>query len=172
MAYDPRIHHRHTIRLSVWDYSADGTYFVTVCADARAHFFGEVVDGHIRLNDAGNIVADTWRWLSPQYTYVVLDQWCVMPNHLHGTLVLTSSNGDAIVTRRKPVGRLIGAFKTVSTKQINQLRGTPGAMVWQRNFWERVVRDGEEMDRIRAYIRDNPANWNDDELNNDRRRQP
>jgi putative transposase len=67
--------------------------------------------------------------------------------------------------RRKPVGRLIGAFKTVSTKRINQLRNTPGAAVWQRNFWEHVVRDDAEMDRIRDYIRNNAANWAADELN-------
>jgi putative transposase len=68
-------------------------------------------------------------------------------------------------TPRKPVGRLIGAFKTVSAKHINLLRNTPGATVWQRNFWERIVRDAVEIDRVRAYIRDNPANWAADELN-------
>jgi REP-associated tyrosine transposase len=87
----------------------------------------------------------------------VLDEWCVMPNHLHGILVLTGRGGS----RTAPTGD----FKTVSTKHINRLRNTPGAVVWQRNFWERVIRDDAEMDRIRVYIRDNPANSVNDALN-------
>lgn len=187
--YDPLMPHRRTIRLRGWDYSADGTYFVTVCTNRRAHLPGEIVDSQMRLNAAGIAVADSWRWLSAQYPYVVLDEWCVMPNHLHGVLTLTGRGGsraaptrdggptrprtvpsrdDAPTTpRRKPIGQLIGAFKTVSTKQINLQRKTPGGMVWQRNFWERVVRDATELDRIRVYIRDNPTNWAQDELNDE-----
>jgi putative transposase len=84
MPYDPRIHHRRSIRLPGWDYSANGAYFVTLCAASRAHLFGEIVDGHIGLNAIGTIVAETWQWLSSQYAYVVVDEWCVMPNHLTG----------------------------------------------------------------------------------------
>jgi putative transposase len=139
------------------------------------------------LNEVGAIVVETWRWLSTQYTYVVLDEWCVMPNHLHGILTLTGRGGsrtaptnsvavgdpartnaltaNALPVRRKTVGRLIGAFKTVSTKNINVQRGTPGVSVWQRNFWEHIVRDDAEMDRIRDYIRENPGHWAADPLN-------
>jgi putative transposase len=108
-----------------------------------------------------------------QYPYVSLDEWCVMPDHLHGLLVLGGSRfdvggsraaptGDGVTTnvdvsigRRKSIGGLIGAFKTVSTKHINALRGTPGGLVWQRDFWDHVVRNEDDLHRIRAYIRDN-----------------
>ena len=173
------LHHRRSMRLAGWDYSAAGAYFVTVCSEDRAHLFGEIVDGKMRVNAVGAVVAETWLWLPSQYPYVTLDEWCLMPNHLHGVLILAGKGGSRTVTgdaagdgtalavhaRRKPLGRLIGAFKTVSTKHINQLRDTPARMVWQRNFWERVVRDDAEMDRIREYIGDNPARWGLDELN-------
>ena len=162
--------HRRSIRLRAWDYTSRGAYFVTICTQDRVPLFGEVRDGRMRLNEAGAIVADTWRWLSAQYTHVTLDESCVMPNHLHGFLIVggggsrtaPATNAD---TPSKPVGRLIGAFKTVSTKHVNLARRSPGATVWQRNFWEHIIRDGDEIDRIRAYIRDNPLSWSIDELN-------
>ena len=86
-------------------------------------------------------------------------------NASHDNNTAATPNGTSATTRRKSVGRLIGAFKTVSTKHINRLRNAPGAVVWQRNFWDWVVRDGEEMDRIRLYIRNNAANWPADPLN-------
>jgi REP-associated tyrosine transposase len=89
VTHDSRINHRRTIRLSGWDYSKNGVYFVTLCAEQRECLFGEIVDGRMRLNTMGAIVANTWRWLPLQYKYVILDEWCVMPNHLHGLLVLT-----------------------------------------------------------------------------------
>jgi putative transposase len=175
-ANDRPIHHRRTIRLPGWDYTADGAYFVTVCTNSRTDLFGEIVDGRMHLNAVGDAVAGAWRWLSEQYSYVVLDEWCLMPNHLHGIVTLTGRGGSRtaptcqiiVPPRRKTVGRLIGAFKTVSTKQINQLTNTPGAVIWQRNFWEHIVRDVAELDRIRDYIRENPTNWPADPLNPDR----
>jgi len=166
------IQNRQSLRLAGWDYSSDGAYFVTISTCDRRHLFGEVVNGHVSLNDAGNLVADSWRWLAQNYSHVLLDEWCVMPNHLHGILVLSGDGHDsgrggsrtAPTPKRKPIGRLIGAFKTVSTKQINLRRQTPGARVWQRDFWEHVVRDAAEMDRIRLYIKNNPANWETDDL--------
>jgi REP element-mobilizing transposase RayT len=131
---------------------------MTVCTIDREPVFGAVVDGHVHLNALGELVAETWRWLPTQYAYVSLDEWCVMPDHLHGILVL----GDFVITavdaprlRRKPLGQLIGAFKTVSTKHINAFRRTPGAFVWQRDFWDHVVRNEDDLYRIRRYIRDN-----------------
>ena len=91
--------------------------------------------------------------------------WCVMPDHLHGILVLNdqvtdvhaaATADDDTVKSAKPLGQLIGAFKTVSTKRVNLLRKTPGATFWQRDFWERIVRDEAELNRVRRYIRNNP----------------
>jgi REP element-mobilizing transposase RayT len=131
--------------------------------------FGEIVDGAMRLNEFGKIVADKWLWLPSQYPHMKLDEWCMMPDHLHGVLVLVGTATDGVATAtpvadgasppRKTVGRLIGAFKTVTTKQVNCVRGTPGAVLWQRDFWERVVRDEVELDNVRRYIRQNAARY-------------
>jgi REP element-mobilizing transposase RayT len=156
-----RFGQRRNRRLPGRDYAA-GAYFVTVCAQQRGGVFGENVAGEVRLNDIGNIVAEAWRWLPCRYPNVTLGEWCVMPDHLHGIVILTApttvdpQGTTADHQRCRPLGRLIGAFKTVSTKNVNLLRGTPGAILWQRDFWDRVVRDDVEMIRIRRYIRENP----------------
>ena len=135
----------------------------------RVKLFGEIIDGEMKLNDLGNIVADTWQWLENQYPYVELGAWVVMPNHSHGILIIhDDGRGGSRTTptmRRKPLGRLIGAFKTVSTKHINLLRDTEGQVVWQRNYYERIIRDEREMDRIWRYIESNPSTWADDNEN-------
>ncbi|OFW08503.1 MAG: hypothetical protein A3H96_15030 [Acidobacteria bacterium RIFCSPLOWO2_02_FULL_67_36] len=187
-----------------WDYSTGGAYFVTICAYDRLELFGEITNREMHLSAIGNIVADSWRWLASQYPYVTLDEWCVMPDHLHGILILsrrggsysrgyshrrrrsrtaptrtlpddmatavacltTSGDGMAAMatadvpeTTGKSLSGLIAAFKTVSTKHVNRLRNRPGTTLWQRSFWERIVRDDVERDRIRLYIRENAARY-------------
>ena len=110
--------------------------------------FGESAGAEVRPNEAGAIVADTWTWLASHYAYAELDEWCVMPDHLHGILSLTGVG--------KPLGQLIGAFKTVSTKRINARRETPGAVIWQRGYYDHIIRDDADLARIRVYIRNNP----------------
>ncbi len=125
----------------------------------------------MRLNEYGWVVAECWQWLDRQYQHVDLDGWVVMPNHLHGVIMIDdigrggSRTAPTDMAKRKPLGRLIGAFKTVSTKQINILRGMSGAPVWQRNYYEHIVRGEEELDRIRLYIEDNPLMWEMDREN-------
>ena len=128
------------------------------------------------MNLYGHLMAESWRWLADQYQYVELDEWVVMPNHFHGIVVLsdgrrggsrtapTRSTSSAV--HRKPLGRLIGAFKTVSTKKINNIHDTPGDAIWQRNYYEHVIRGEDSLRSIREYIVNNPANWEFDELNN------
>ncbi|WP_371821117.1 hypothetical protein [Chloracidobacterium sp. D] len=89
MRYDPERHHRRSIRLKDCDYTRMGAYFVTLCTQGRVCLFGEIVAGEMRLNEYGEIVAESWRWLATQYDYVELDEWVVMPNHLHGIIVIT-----------------------------------------------------------------------------------
>ena len=164
MTYNPDRHHRRSIRLPEYDYSQDGTYFITIVCKDRA----------LLLEDIGlrSIVEETWLWLEKQYIYVELDEYVIMPNHLHGLVVISGVRGrDGSRTAptgtpsRKPLGRLIGAFKTVSTKRINSIRDTLGLPVWQRNYYERIVRDEEELNRVRQYIADNPSNWEHDPEN-------
>jgi len=107
----------------------------------------------------GRIATDVWRWLATQYLYVELDAWVVMPNHLHGILLIR----DDLPGKRKPLGGLIGAYKTVSTKRINALRGVSGEIVWQRSFYDHILRSEADLNRVRGYIDNNPARWAEDE---------
>ena len=172
MGFDPDKHHRRSLRLKGHDYAQPGAYFVTVCTRDRAYLFGHVVNGEMRLNEYGQIVADTWKWLAVQYPYVELDVSVVMPNHLHGIVVIRDDvrrgvSRNAPTWARKPLGRLIGVFKTVSTKRINILHSTQGMPLWQRDFYEHVVRNEAELMAIREYVLANPARWNEDENNPD-----
>ena len=120
------------------------------------------------MNDCGRLVSDRWSWLESQYPYVHLDECKVMPNHLHGIIVIAGDRPHGTGTgsaERKPLGRLIGAFKTVSTKHVNGFRSTPGVRLWQRNYYEHIVRDDLALRRIRAYIATNPARWKRDRQN-------
>ncbi len=171
MHYDPDKHHRRSIRLADYDYKQSGAYFITVCAKHRQCLFGEIADGEMRLNELGRAVEECWEWLAQRYQQVSLDAWIIMPNHLHGVIVLDDFNKGGSRTaptpeiRPKPLGRLIGAFKTVSTKKINVLRRAPGAPVWQRNYYEHVIRSEDEWHRIRTYIEENPLKWDIDQEN-------
>ncbi|NIS78648.1 MAG: transposase [Anaerolineales bacterium] len=154
---------RRSNRLKGYDYTQPGAYFVTVCTVDHRNIFGEIMGGDIHLNVFGRIVRVCWLWLSNHYKYVELDQWILMPNHIHGILTVSGRRGGSRTAPtnppRKPLGRLIGAFKTVSSKWINEIRASPGIPLWQRNYYDRVIRNQGELDRIRQYIDDNPQNW-------------
>jgi putative transposase len=192
MKYDPDKHHRRSIRLPGYDYSQSGAYFVTICAYQRQCLFGDVVDGQMVLNQYGAIVAETYQWLCQRYPYLHSDEWIVMPNHFHAIMVITDeppvntakprtgvshcrggsrnappNNSHGKITKRKPLGRLIGAFKTVSTKKINILRDAPATPLWQRNYYEHIIRDRDAMDKICRYIINNPMSWSIDQLHPD-----
>jgi REP element-mobilizing transposase RayT len=161
-----QILNRHSIRLKEYDYSQAGAYFVTLCTKNRKFILGDTIDGIMQLNNSGLIIAETWQWLSEQYPYVELDTCVVMPNHFHAIiLILDDRRGGSRTapTMRKPLGRLIGAFKTVSTKQINALRGAPGQLVWQRNYYEHVICNEIDPEETREYIQNNPLKWLEDE---------
>jgi len=177
LAHNPDRHHRRSIRLKGYDYSTAGAYFVTLCVKGRENLLGDIVDDNMQLNEYGRIVETAWEWLGQQYPYVDLDEWVVMPNHLHSIIVICddcrgdspegdSRKGDSrIAPTRKPLGRLVGAFKTVSTKEINLIRGTPAATIWQRNYYEHIIRNEGELARIRKYIDENPLKWDLDQEN-------
>jgi REP-associated tyrosine transposase len=161
------MHSRKKIRLPGYDYSSTGAYFVTTGTRGRELLF---LDHELK-----DTAERCWRWLETQYAHVLLDEFVVMPNHFHGVLVIkdaeeghTESASDQVLVKIKPLGGLIGAFKTVSTQEINRLRGIAGVPVWQRNYYERIVRDDEELTRIRDYILANPLMWADDPENPDR----
>ena len=122
----------------------------------------------VELNECGRIVAETWQWLEQQYSYVELDSWVVMPNHLHGIIVIADGYDEI---DRKPLGRLVGAFKTVSARKINELSQMRGCPVWQRDFYDRINRNDRSLQRMRQYIADNPLKWHEDAENLERHRE-
>ena len=146
---------------------------MTVCAQDRVHHFGRIENEAMNLNRVGEIVNERWGWLSDRYDYVELDEYIVMPNHLHGILVIRP--GDADRSRPVPTGEaktkslseLIGAFKTTSSKRIRE--GGLAFFQWQRSFHDHVIRDDEDLNRVREYIRENPARWALDEENPENR---
>jgi len=150
--FDPKIHHRRSIRLKGYDYARDGAYFVTIVTWQREMLFGEVVDGVMVLNDMGEIVREEWERAPIVRPYIELGAYVVMPNHIHGILIFN-------------VGAVIGQFKSIVTKRINTLHNSPGVPVWQRNYYDRIIRNEREMSRIWDYIEANPARWEKDEEN-------
>ena len=168
--FDPNKHRRRSIRLPNYDYAQPGAYYVTIVASHRECWFGEVVNGEMRLNRYGEIVADTWQWLERQYSYVELGAWVVMPNHFHGILIIHDDRRGGSSTapttiKRTPLGRLIGAFKTVSTKNINLVRDAKESIVWQRNYYEHVIRNDKDLQNKTNYVEANPMLWNEDDEN-------
>jgi len=171
---------RRSIRLQGYDYSQSGVYYVTVCTRERQCLFGAVMDGQMQLNAAGQILQSVWESLPQFYEGVESDAFVVMPNHVHGIIIIraavgaihesplrsASSTPSRILDRRRMLlSKIIGRFKMVSAKQINVQRDTPGVPVWQRNYYEHVIRDEETLRRIRQYIADNPAQWEFDREN-------
>ena len=166
MTSDPSKHRRRSIRLQGYDYSRAGAYFVTVCAQNREYLFGEIADGEMRLNEAGKIVRNEWLRTGDIRSNVELDAFVVMPNHLHASVFLSDEprrRGDRPVAPTGPtpgsIGAIMAGFKSITTKRINEMRNTPGASVWQRNYYEHIIRDGESLDKIREYIVNNPMQW-------------
>jgi REP element-mobilizing transposase RayT len=175
-----------------YDYSGAGAYFLTICSWNRGCLFGDIADGKMRLNEFGEIVKWQWEKTGIVRTNVELDEFQIMPNHFHGIIILNGNVGATRWVARFPetrqvageraihriaptkdipgarsgsIGAIIGQFKSIATKQINASRNTPGFPVWQRNYYEHIIRNNDEMDRIREYIINNPVQWAEDENN-------
>ncbi|HWP93249.1 MAG TPA: transposase [Thermodesulfobacteriota bacterium] len=152
-------------RLKDWDYSSSGYYFVTICTKKQECFFGEVVDGQIRLFETGEIAAEEWQKTEQIRQNVKLDEWVVMPNHIHGIVIITNNveTTRRVVSTLKPnsLGAIIGQFKSVTTKRIRAKGYSDFA--WQPRFYEHIVRSEESLEKIREYILNNPIKWELDE---------
>ena len=170
----PDIHHRRSIRLLGYDYSQEGAYFITVCTHNRECLFGEIVDGNVVLNDAGRNAQQCWQEIPSHFPQVVLDEFVIMPNHVHGIVLITDSVGAKIFSPLQPtssrphgtsktIGSMVRGFKIGVTKWMRQ--HTPTLEVWQRNYYEHVIRDESELNRVREYIANNPVYWLSDENN-------
>ena len=174
MKYNRDIHHRRSVRLREYDYSRPGMYFITICTQNKECLFGDVVDGEMVLNEHGRIARDEWVRAGGLRAEIELGQFVVMPNHLHGIVIIRrnavgATGRSPLQTRRGPqpksLGAFVAGFKPAVTRRINKLNDSPGVSVWQRNYYEHVVRDENELARIREYIANNPAKWEFDREN-------
>lgn len=184
MDSDSDLHRRHSIRLNEYDYTQPGAYFLTLCTQERECLFGGVANGELQLNGYGEIVGDEWLKSAQIRAEISLDEFVVMPNHLHGIVMISaqssaetnaSTNGRVtgpslagLRMMRGPIPRslasLIAGFKSSVTRKINEVRGTPRAVVWQRNYYEHIIRNDETLNRAREYIANNPLKWELDRL--------
>ncbi len=175
MKYNPNEHHRRSIRLKNYDYSQPAAYFITICTHNRECIFGEIVDGKMVLIAFGEIAKQCWIEIPQHFPQVQLDAFVIMPNHVHGIIIINDvgaihelplqmNQNEFIHHRRKMlIPKIIGRFKMNLAKQINQIRQSPGTSVWQRNYYERIIRNDYELNQIREYILNNPLQWELDE---------
>ena len=160
---------------------------MTVCAEGKASLFGAIERGEMKLNAAGGAVVEAWKGISERFSGVELDSFVVMPNHFHGVIFILSDgiarNNDAKSNsndpdegaassartkdraRRPALGKIMRSFKSISAIRINEILGRKGQPVWQRNYFERIVRRGKDLGDVRRYIAENPERWMDDQEN-------
>jgi REP element-mobilizing transposase RayT len=171
---------RRSLRLKGYDYSQAGAYFVTVCAYVKECLFGEVIGGEMQMNELGRKVQEVWNDLPAHYPHVATGAFAVMPNHVHGVIVIGARIDTDFVraglkraglkpapTRRHGLPEIVRAFKTFSARRINEFRGISGVPVWQRNYYEHVIRNDADYNRIAEYIANNPQRWMEDALHPD-----
>jgi REP element-mobilizing transposase RayT len=184
MSYNPNNHHRKSIRLKGYDYTQAGLYFITICCQNRECLFGNIINGEMILNDAGNIANECWLAIPNHFPNVVLHEFVIMPNHIHGIIELKTksvgaenfpphismgvndsmgANDDSpLRSPSKTIGSMVRGYKIGVTKWMRQ--NTDVYNVWQRNYWEHIIRNENEYNRIAEYIINNPQNWGNDTL--------
>ncbi len=157
---------RRSPRLQDYDYSSAGAYFVTICAHEHMHLFGEVAEGLMVLSLAGAIAQDQWFVLPRRFPLVQLDEFVVMPNHVHGILVMTEPDSQSASTHSKPtVSQVIGAYKSLVVKCVwgdPRLSWNRNMPIWQRSFHDHIIRDDRDLAMIRGYIAGNALKWSYD----------
>lgn len=177
--FDPKKHHRRSIRLKGYDYTSPGAYFITVVTYQRECLFGEIVNGEMVLNDYGRVADEFWRAIPEHFHNVELGAFVIMPNHIHGIIVITDV-ANVGATQRVPervcvapttpssprgpkprsIGAIVGPFKSAVSYRLNKQFNITN--IWQRNFYERIIRDDDEWNKTHLYIEANPANWTED----------
>jgi putative transposase len=172
-------HHRRSIRLKEYDYTTTGYYYITICSHDHQCLFGEVKNGKMTLNHTGQIVETEWNKTPDIRSNISLDEFVIMPNHLRAIVIIDNTVGahrNVPLLSKSPtfeqfgkstpnsIPTIVKLFNSTVTKQINILRNTPAQPVWQRNYFERVIRNDKKLFNIRQYIINNPLKW---ELDND-----
>jgi len=165
---------RKQIRLMGYDYSSSGWYFITICVQKHQCLFGEIIDGIMKLNGAGKIINRFWLKIPKRFKNVELDKYIIMPNHLHGIIVINDIGRE---NRAPTLGQIVAYFKYQSTKYINNMVGAgsprpihagsprPIQKIFQRNYYEHIICNEKSLNKIREYIRLNPKMWDRDRNN-------
>ena len=195
MLYNPATHNRHSIRLPGYDYANPGAYFLTILTHKKEHLFGKVIKGVVQLSPLGEIAQEQWEKIPTHFSNVLLDAFVIMPNHIHGVLVITEGLADTGKGKGKAFERyntpnifrsnalpiqsksgsnaspkqlgsqpgsipaIIQNYKSITSRKINKLLNSPGSTIWHRNYFEHIIRDEEDFNRIQQYIQENPLRW-------------
>mgnify|MGYP003795549223 FL=1 len=166
--------HRRSIRMKGYDYSQPGAYFITICTHQNHALFGKIVDGEMQLNNLGRVVQFTWDDLVNHVDNIELGPFMIMPNHIHGIIQIIEPNVGAgsEPARTEPAPKssssqtslpeIVRQFKTFSARRINTLRNSTDKPVWQRNYYEHIIRNDQSFQKIGEYILTNPVQWEND----------
>ena len=164
-------YHRRSIRLKGYDYSQKGVYFIIVCAHKQQCLFGDIVNGKTHLNKYGRIVKEQWLLSSEVRSEIELDVFVIMPNHFHGIVIISNTNTvgangrSPLQMKPRSLSSLMAGFKSSVTSRINHWRNMPSVPVWQRSYYEHIIRSEDELNSIREYILNNPLHWQFDREN-------
>ena len=176
--YNPEIHHRRTIRLQEYDYSSDGLYFVTICVHEHRSLFGTVVDDTVYLNDAGKMIQEWYYRCEEHFPDIKCMEMAIMPNHFHCVWQIVGADRCVCPENNRttkgrhaglPLHSVVQWFKTMTTNAyingVKQRGWRPfNTRLWQRNYYEHIIRNQQAYEEIAAYIIENPINWRNDEL--------
>lgn len=189
LKYNPNIHHRRSIRFKGYDYAQKGFYFITICCQDRICRFGNIVNGQMILNEYGQIAFDEWVKLSVRFANFELDVFQIMPNHMHGIIKLNDATAGVTSAqhvsertgftpaqhKRQPQGiasttvsDIVGAYKSLVVHgclDIYKSKNETMGKLWQRNYYEIIIRNEQSHKRTSAYIINNPKKWADDKFN-------
>ena len=146
-------------RLKDYDYSSNGYYFVTICTYNKAHIFGSVIDGTVLMNQFGCIAAEELENIACHYELIFAIKYVVMPNHVHAIIVINNEERSRPFPTALPT--VVGLYKSGVSKRIHQLN--PDLNIWQKSFYDHIIRDENEYLRVWKYIDDNPLKWDKDE---------
>ena len=169
MAYDPKRHNRKSIRLKGYDYRSPGAYFVTICVKHHRHSFGKVQAGEMQLNQLGEIAADRWSVIPDLHPDTKLDAYVIMPNHMHGIIIIENNPGKRISGAPdafgKPAAGSLATIVRTYKAAVSRLANRAGlSFRWQKGYYEQIIRSERALSVIRRYILNNPAKWHRDRL--------